>query len=213
VFVQDDSSSHHQARLVPLLRAREGANVSASDAARGLAAWVDAAEARPFGEHDTCLCNPTVEDHWHACPEYAPFPPGTPRCYGDFYWPMRWFMESFLDFPDAGEWRAVRWPGSAQMAVPAWSIRSRPKQVYALLLQMVNASYLPGEEAVAGEAQYPLLFRAAQLHWRPWTAHEWAHMLERMWFAVFDARYTPEGPTGPPVRLEDIGGGAGWRAS
>jgi hypothetical protein len=210
VFVQDDASARHQARLVPLLRAADADDVSATAAAHGLAAWVDAAERRPFGEHDTCLCNPIIEDFWHACPPESPFPPGTPRCYGDFYWPMRWFMETFLDFPTAGDdWGAVRWPGSAQMAVPAWAIRSRPKALYALMLQMINATYAPvGEEAVAGQAQYTVLYRAAQLHWRPWGAHEWAHIFERMWFAVFDTRYTPQGPPGPPVRLEDVGGGA-----
>jgi hypothetical protein len=193
IFAQDDGhGEHHHGKLIAALSGRD---------AHALAAWADDAERRPFAESDTCLCHAFIEDWWNACPEHAPFPPDTPRCYGDTYWPMRWFMETFLDFPNAGEdWGAVRWPEAAQLVVPAWAIRSRPKLVFSVILQLLNSTYLPlGPEADAGQKEYPLLHRSAQLHWRPWGTHEWAHIFERLWFVVFDARYTPQGPGAPPA--------------
>jgi hypothetical protein len=53
----------------------------------------------------------------------------------------------------------------------------------------------------------PLLYRSAALGRRPWSPHEWAHVFERLWFAVFDARYDPrpddarEGPAQRPRHL------------
>ena len=109
---------------------------------------------------------------------------------------MRWFMETLLDFPRAGEWQHARWPEAAQLAVPAWAIRSRPKAVYAVAYALLNGSRtdgVEGPEGVNADAyDPPLLYRSAELGRRPWSPHEWAHVFERLWFAVFDARYNPE---------------------
>ena len=115
---------------------------------------------------------------------------------------MRWFMETFLEFPDAGRWSAVRWAEAAQLAVPGWALRSRPRAVYAVALQLLNGTRLPGpdgriaEEGGTNAEQYrsALLHRSERLHDRAWSVHEWAHVFERLWLAVFDTRYTPQGP-------------------
>ena len=109
---------------------------------------------------------------------------------------MRWFMETLLDFPHAGEtWQHARWPEAAQLVVPAWAIRSRPKAVYAVAYALLNGSRMDGIEGPEGvnadAYDPPLLYRSAALGRRPWSPHEWAHVFERLWFAVFDARYTP----------------------
>jgi len=188
VFAQDDAPPpRHRSQLMRL---------AGLDAA-GMARWTEAAEREPFTTPDACLCRAVVEDWWRPCPLEVPFPKDMPRCYGDTYWPMRWFMESFLDFPRAGEqWQSMRWPEAAQLAVPAWAVRSRPRAVYSVALALLNGSRTDGKEGsegVGAEAyDGPLLYRSAQLGQRPWSPHEWAHVFERLWFAVFDARYDPQ---------------------
>ncbi len=111
-------------------------------------------------------------------------------------------METFLEMPHAGSWPAVRWAEAAQLAVPWWALRSRPRAVYAVALQLLNGTRLPLEdgsipaEGGTNAEQYatPLLHRSVQLHHRGWSVHEWAHVFERLWLAVFDVDYTPAGP-------------------
>ena len=81
IFAQGDALHlMHHSRLRGLHRLRSAA---------ALASWVAAVEAAPlFSDEVTCLCSTIVEDWWNPCPEVAPFPEGTPRCYGDTYWPM-----------------------------------------------------------------------------------------------------------------------------
>jgi hypothetical protein len=201
IFAQDDGEQGGHHSQLMRLSGRSGA---------ALAAWADAAERQPFAEAETCLCQVVVEDWWNPCPEVVPFPEGTPRCYGDTYWPMRWLMESFLGFPDAGNWRAVRWPEAAQLVVPAWAVRSRPRLLYALALQLLNGSATgigeSGQDQDTNRVQ--LLHRSARLGYRPWNTHEWSHVFERLWFAVFDARYTPAGPAAPPAPAAPAAAGA-----
>ena len=195
LFAQDDAPPpRHRSQLLRL----------SSYGPAEMARWTEETERSPFAGPDTCLCRVIVEDWWRPCPSEAPFPKDMPRCYGDTYWPMRWFMETLLDFPHAGEeWQHARWPEAAQLAVPAWAIRSRPKAVYAVAYALLNGSRMDGVEGPEGvnadAYDPPLLYRSAALGRRPWSPHEWAHVFERLWFAVFDARYAPGAGVGPPA--------------
>ncbi len=202
IFAQDDAPPpRHRSQLLRL----------AGSGPAEMARWTEATERSPFSGPDTCLCRPVVEDWWRPCPSEFPFPEGMPRCYGDTYWPMRWFIESFLDFPRAGEeWHHMRWPEAAQLAVPAWAVRSRPKAVYAVAFALLNGSRTDGVEGPEGvdASAYdpPLLYRSAALGRRPWSPHEWAHVFERLWFAVFDARFDPR----PPQEAQGNGTASSW---
>ena len=196
IFAQDDAPPpRHRSQLLRL----------SGHGPAEMARWTEEAERHPFTGPDTCLCRVIVEDWWRPCPSEVPFPKDMPRCYGDTYWPMRWFMETLLDFPHAGEaWQHARWPEAAQLVVPAWAIRSRPKAVYAVAYALLNGSRMDGVEGPEGvnadAYDPPLLYRSAELGRRPWSPHEWAHVFERLWFAVFDARYDPGAQAGPHTK-------------
>jgi hypothetical protein len=153
-------------------------------------AWVAAREAAPgdaFATEASCLCELVHEPGFRRCA------PGTPAgaCYGEGYLPMSWLLRTFLGHAPA-EWDDIRWAARAQLAVPRALIRSRPRELYVLLRELLAADAADGRDRRAEEAPTLLYVQsAAGVHNKRLTSLNWAHSLERLWFAVFDVRYSP----------------------
>ena len=168
-FVQDDERFDKTVAL-------RGINDTAA-----FEAWATLAETRPFSGIQACLCTIVVETKW------------TLKGYGpELYEPMRWFMENFLGFDvTASNWTSVRWPGNADLVVPASAIRSRPVELYMLILLIFNGTSPANHDVIAQDTT--LILQPPVLPARPNLRGmlPMAHVLERLWFAVFDTQYSP----------------------
>jgi hypothetical protein len=156
-------------------------------------AWVAAHVAHPrdaFASSDSCLCNINHEGAFAACPLAAKVPAGV--CYGEGYLPMAWLLRTFLGHETPEAWQHIRWPSRAQLAVPGTLIRRRPRLLYVLLRELLAADWADeSRERTADEAPALLhVLSPGPVHKR-WSSLQWAHSLERLWFAVFDPSYTP----------------------
>ena len=171
-FMQDDGYKE-RFRMEPLW---------SIDSDEAFEVWAAQAEERPLSSKQTCLCTPVTENTW------------TLERYGrPMYLPMRWFMDTFLDFDvAAANWTTVRWPGNAQLLVPRAAIRGRSHTLYVLMAQLLNGTTT--KEAAEPEPanlvfQSPIFLPAHAL--TQVAMEPWAHIFERLWFAIFDRRYSP----------------------
>ena len=166
-FTQDDAHMSHATMPLPA-----DMNTAAFQE------WAAHAEARPFSTRETCLCSIIVEPIW------------TLQQYGSrLYVPMRWFMEAFLDIDvAAANWTAVRWPSGANLVVPGAAIRSRPRALYALIQQLFNGTEPALVDNLAPDTA--LVFQN-QVSRQQVGMMPMAHVFERLWFAIFDVRYSP----------------------
>ena len=147
--------------------------------ARGLA------RGGSFATPAQCQCRVLVEDFFRPCPP-QPFNLSTiPRCYGDQYFPVRWFLETVvsMDMQELERVHTLRWAEAAQFAVSRRAVRARPRSVYLTALALLN-----GTE----EVRPPLAYSCHELGGKQFTVLEWAHIFERLWLAILDV---------PPRRL------------
>jgi hypothetical protein len=163
-------------------------------APRALRAWLAAREAAPgdaFADERSCLCSLNFEPAFRACALGVPVPAGS--CYGEGYLPMAWLLRTFLDL-EPSAWEHVRWATHAQLGAPRAALRARPRLLYTLLLQLLSADLDGGDAAPARHAsEAPALlhvYSPEPIAMR-WTSLQWAHSMERLWLAVFDAGYSP----------------------
>jgi len=130
--------------------------------------WVEGVETDPFRTIDTCMCNIVLEKGiWKDDGHYG------------YYNAMSWFMETFLEMNTTGVTN-VRWPSGAQLVVPKWAVRSRPITVYRVILELLSGR-MPSTYNTVTEDTRLVHKNLATLHW--------AHILERLWFSIFDVAY------------------------
>jgi hypothetical protein len=138
--------------------------------------WVALAESRPFSSREACLCDVVEETFWTQDRYY-------------WYEPMRWFIDTFLDFDvAAANWTAVRWPTSANLVVPRAAVRSRPRALYALIEQMFNGTLPASRDDIARNTR--LVYQMQQPS-QMYGMYLMGHVFERLWFAIFDVNYSP----------------------
>jgi hypothetical protein len=143
-----------------------------------------------------CLCNLIEEDYYRPCPP-GPLDPAEPRCYGDTYWPIRWFAETVLGMDALDELTTLRWPEAAQFAVSSRAVRSRPRHVYLQALSLLN-----GSAEVPALLQYTA--RDAGSGVKVYSVFEWAHIFERLWMLILEKAEHPGG--GRRGRRDKAGG-------
>ena len=103
--------------------------------------WLNTVEHAPFSNKETCLCPIVHENFWFNSSTYY------------WYEPMAWIYQKLLGF-DTSEWTAARWPISANFVVPRAAVRSRPRVLYSVLVQLLNGT-AELEEPSGGERPAP----------------------------------------------------------
>ena len=160
LFTQDDTGANPSHDLVPGMSDAEWSS------------WLRRAEHVPFSNSQNCLCAIIHEHTWFNSSTYS------------WYDPMAWMLQSLLGFDTSG-WTSTRWPEAANFVVPRAAVRSRPRVLYSVLVQLLNGTAELEEPSGGRPApDTPLLFGR-------WSMLQMAHSLERTWFAVFDARFSP----------------------
>lgn len=88
----------------------------------------------------------------------------------------------------------TRYPLGADLLVPARSVLARPRLLFSLLTDLLSGSADGEAEGVAGRAtarDVPLLVAMDAPGYDRLTMLHLAHLLERLWFAIFDPDYSP----------------------
>ena len=121
-----------------------------------------------------CLCKVQHERNWDESYGYFTF--------------QAWMVDALLSIDVVHKaWNTVLWPANALFAAPAAALASRPRVVYRILLELLNATMRSPRDEYGAKLAW-------NGHGDVRSPHETlglAHAMERSWFLFFDRSYEP----------------------